>query len=196
MNNHILISKCSTMSLICWRTAPFWSLIEKNLHIDTKPEIVIHNGGKPTTEREIYYGFGKIDLSCQGHGGDNTTTAYWIRTDVNGNNVTLNTTAYELETPGLWKVILLDRPVRKATYNYQCVVENRCCKTKISEELTILYFPTNGKQWREWCFSLLSEEERISATKFMNILMDMSHFTHISFLFSCIFTTFLSIQFN
>ena len=90
---------------------------------------------------------------------------------MNGTNVTLNTTEYDLETPGLWKVILLDRPVIKATYNYQCVVKNRCCKTKISEELTILYTSTNGKQWQEWCFSLLSEEERIIATKFINILM-------------------------
>lgn len=135
MNNHTLISNC-------------YKINRKNIyiHIDTKPEIVIL-GGKPTTDWQIYYGFGKIEVSCRGHGGDNTTIVYWIRTDVNGNNVTLNTTEYNLETPGLWKVILLDRPVRKATYNYQCVVENRCCKTKISEELTILYSPINGKQW-------------------------------------------------
>ena len=86
-----------------------------------------------------YHGYGKIEVFCQGHGGDNTTTVHWRRKDLNGNVAVLNSTKFE-SLSGIWKADLLYRPeIRNVTHSYQCVVNNKCNQTKISRELPIVY---------------------------------------------------------
>ena len=92
-----------------------------------------------------YHGYGKIEVSCKGHGSGKTTTVHWKRKDLNGNFVVLNSTKLEI-LPGIWKADLLYRPeFRNVTYSYQCVANNKCNQTKISRELQVVYTPTESK---------------------------------------------------
>ena len=104
-------------------------------------EIVIQGIGR---DQFAYHGYGKIEVSCKGHGGGKATTVHWRRKDSNGNVVVLNSTKFEFLS-GIWKADLLYRPeITNETYRYQCVANSKCSQTKISRELRVDYTATKS----------------------------------------------------
>ena len=120
------------------------------LHIGPAPYIHIQtiNSGLAFNN---FTGFGKVNITCTGE-GNNATRIYWIRTDKNGNNITLNTTNIYLQNSGgspsgTWKAVLLDNPRNRDNfpYKYFCVVTNYCCLMKISSQQKMNYVTRPGK---------------------------------------------------
>ena len=92
-----------------------------------------------TSETNPYTSYGLVKVTCTGV-GDKSTRVHWIRTDEDNKNITLNTTILDLHLLGIWKAELLYKPdIRNASYTYYCIAKNKCCQTKTSSPLTVLY---------------------------------------------------------
>ena len=97
------------------------------------------------SETNPYSGYGLVNVTCSGV-GDNSTHVHWIRADEDNNNITLNTTTFELHRDSLWQAELVYKPnIRNTSYTYYCVAKNKCCQTKTSPPLKIRYVSPSGQ---------------------------------------------------
>ena len=125
------------------------------------PEIVIQDikSDLISFSPEVYFGYGKIRISCRGE-GDNLTLVYWNRTDENDNIITLNTSSLDQYSGGVWEAKLVYRPNSvNVSYTYKCIAENKCCPTEISKPLKISYEPIFSKYDIRKLFTKFSEDK-------------------------------------